>query len=696
MTIISVIIPVYNVENYLAECLESVINQSCKDIEILCINDCSTDNSPEILKEYAGKDPRIKIINHEHNKGLGPARNTGLDNAGGEYVFFLDSDDCLMPDILKELYQKALDTKADIIFSKGQAFTESTDKEVLERVSGLNNYLDYVPQNKIKVNFENAGYMLNSVPAVAWGRLYSTDFLRRNSLYFINSNYAFEDEGFFIKLIFSFPLISMPDKIGIRYRIRANAITSQLSKKSNKKKLHFKAVVKEAIQYLKQNKKDYKQMLNCLRNSNSYHKFARKPYWFIFDTKFVKYDTVIRIFTLPVYNRSVTKKGKLVTRILWIPVWTEGRKHYLSSTLLKPFLKLPKNSNNIVYKTRNNNPLIAEKLEELGKFYFLPNSGNIGDCLIAASEFQYFEAKNFNYQVYRNTSPWLYQKPFNFVYGGGGIWVDLYRNSYKKLFDIFESPYLRKCIILPSSFYNCPDAIEKLDERFTVFCREEKSYKYCLSLNNRAKFYLADDMAVGADLGIFANDFYDRDSLQELKNQDLYKLFRIYKRIYKRASDMLASIGDYKVGYFLRNDDEAICTGHEIHGLDLSSLSCKQWNNAGLDFLVTKIFLSTIDKFDIVVTDRLHIAIAAVKLGKKVLALDNSYGKISAVYSYSLKHQFDNIKLVRFEDLPEEIEAAGNIETPKTISSQVPTDIRDFVINYGSIKSRYDYERKHI
>ena len=74
---VSIIIPVYNVEKYIPECLDSVINQSLKEIEIICVDDCSTDNSYNILLEYAKKDNRIKIIKHDKNKGLGPARNTG-------------------------------------------------------------------------------------------------------------------------------------------------------------------------------------------------------------------------------------------------------------------------------------------------------------------------------------------------------------------------------------------------------------------------------------------------------------------------------------------------------------------------------------------------------------------------------------------------------------------------------------------
>ena len=89
---VSVIIPLYNVENYLKQCLDSVVNQTLKEIEIICINDGSTDNSKQILEDYARKDDRIKIINRK-NSGQGVARNVGIKYAKGEYIGFVDSDD---------------------------------------------------------------------------------------------------------------------------------------------------------------------------------------------------------------------------------------------------------------------------------------------------------------------------------------------------------------------------------------------------------------------------------------------------------------------------------------------------------------------------------------------------------------------------------------------------------------------------
>ena len=111
---ISVIVPVYNVENYLIQCLDSIINQTLKDIEIICVDDCSPDNSIEILEEYKNKDNRISIIRHSNNQGLGPARNTGLKHANGEYISFVDSDDYIDKNFLFYLYSTAKKYDSDV------------------------------------------------------------------------------------------------------------------------------------------------------------------------------------------------------------------------------------------------------------------------------------------------------------------------------------------------------------------------------------------------------------------------------------------------------------------------------------------------------------------------------------------------------------------------------------------------------
>lgn len=113
MTKISLVIPVYNVERYLAATIQSVLGQSFHEFEAICVNDGSSDGSAEILLQYAKQDPRIKIIS-QPNGGVSVARNTGIQNASGEYICFLDADDVLHPQYLELLYNAAVQTQADV------------------------------------------------------------------------------------------------------------------------------------------------------------------------------------------------------------------------------------------------------------------------------------------------------------------------------------------------------------------------------------------------------------------------------------------------------------------------------------------------------------------------------------------------------------------------------------------------------
>lgn len=123
---VSVVIPVYNVEKYLSSCIESVVAQNFKDYEIICVDDGSTDKSSQILDEYAKKYHFIKVI-HQKNMGQAEARNVGVKNSSGEYLLFLDSDDCFETGTLSELYENAEKNKTDIIYFDAQCVFESED-----------------------------------------------------------------------------------------------------------------------------------------------------------------------------------------------------------------------------------------------------------------------------------------------------------------------------------------------------------------------------------------------------------------------------------------------------------------------------------------------------------------------------------------------------------------------------------------
>ena len=126
---VSIILPVYNVEKYLRQCLDSIVNQTFKDFECICVNDGSTDNSVSILEEYAQKDKRFKIISQE-NRGLSGARNTGLKQATGKYVTFIDSDDWIADNFLEVLYEIIEKYQYDIAICNYQFYYSKDDKYI--------------------------------------------------------------------------------------------------------------------------------------------------------------------------------------------------------------------------------------------------------------------------------------------------------------------------------------------------------------------------------------------------------------------------------------------------------------------------------------------------------------------------------------------------------------------------------------
>ena len=118
---VSVIVPVYNAAEFLAETLDTILNQTLEDIEVIAVNDGSADNSWEILEDYAARDTRMHIIDQK-NGGPSAARNNGLNHAEGEYVFFFDSDDLLVEDALEIMYEKAKRMDADLVIGKYDIF----------------------------------------------------------------------------------------------------------------------------------------------------------------------------------------------------------------------------------------------------------------------------------------------------------------------------------------------------------------------------------------------------------------------------------------------------------------------------------------------------------------------------------------------------------------------------------------------
>lgn len=221
---VSVIIPVYNSELYLRECLDSIINQSLYNIEIICINDGSTDNSLKILQEYADKDERIKIINNEKNSGApGVVKNLGIAVAKGEYIGFVDSDDWVDKDFFFELYNTAKQNNADMAsglkitrFNSEQEWASTCD------VHGLN-ILTTIDEKKPLI--QKAGS--NCI------KLYKTDFVRKNNLKCWEQRSVSEDNYLSMTSMLLADKIAINDKVVYHYRKDVQSVTNHVRTNSD-------------------------------------------------------------------------------------------------------------------------------------------------------------------------------------------------------------------------------------------------------------------------------------------------------------------------------------------------------------------------------------------------------------------------------------------------------------------------------
>jgi glycosyltransferase involved in cell wall biosynthesis len=181
---VSVIIPIYNVEKYLRECLDSVVNQTLQDIEIICVNDGSTDNCGEILKEYAAKDNRILVVK-KFNGGYGSACNAGLSKASGEYIAILEPDDYIAPEMYEKLYNLAVENDADIVKSP---FYEKFDTYRYKKVKKINWRDNFAKHAQTFTIYEHPEF-LSFHPSV-WSCIYRREFINKHNIRFVEAKGA--------------------------------------------------------------------------------------------------------------------------------------------------------------------------------------------------------------------------------------------------------------------------------------------------------------------------------------------------------------------------------------------------------------------------------------------------------------------------------------------------------------------------
>lgn len=239
MAKVSVIVPVYNVEAYIKKCLDSLVNQTLKDIEIIIVDDGSTDKSASIIKEYEQKHSNIKYYKKE-NGGLSDARNYGLQYARGKYVAFLDSDDYVDVNLYKKMYEKAKKDDSDLVEANFYWVYDKKSKE------------------DIGERYSTKKHMLERARVVAWNKLYKKEILDKTKVQF-PKGLRYEDVEFFYKLVPYIDTVSFVKQPLIYYVQRKQSIINT----QNEKTKDIFTVLDNVINYYKENNfyEEYKEVL---------------------------------------------------------------------------------------------------------------------------------------------------------------------------------------------------------------------------------------------------------------------------------------------------------------------------------------------------------------------------------------------------------------------------------------------------
>ena len=242
--LVSIVIPVYNVELWLNKCIDSLISQSYKNIEILLINDGSTDRSGEICDEYSKKDSRIKVI-HISNNGQSVARNKGLDISKGEYVLFIDSDDYLCDrEIIGKFVNILNNSKCDFIYTSYCRFNDGNENEITEILPI--NLTNKDIENKLGKNILSDLIIQNSFHHAPYLKVCRRDFILKNNLYF-REGYYHEDVEWSFKVFYYAKKIVIYNEPWYKRRMRDNSTITSKDEKSICKKLCDRLIISNEL-----------------------------------------------------------------------------------------------------------------------------------------------------------------------------------------------------------------------------------------------------------------------------------------------------------------------------------------------------------------------------------------------------------------------------------------------------------------
>lgn len=370
---VSIIIPMYNVEKYLEECLQSVTNQTFQNLEIICIDDASTDKTLMIADSIAKRDNRICVLKNQSNKGLSYTRNRGMDVANGKYIYFLDSDDMIRENAIQELWNEAENKQLDVVFFDGIVFFE--DDELIDRFKGygmhhLGNYnLIMSGREAFDAMIKNGEWAVNA-PREFWKRRFLLD----HNIRFENG-IIHEDELFSTLAIMQVQRCSvMKNEYFIR-RFRKNSIMT--SEKSQKDMNGYFACMSKILEYLSnyerntENKDDINIYLNKMKSLIIYYMSVHKE-WIIEVQSPLEY-IVKKMIELEMYRLFLQKDVQKLQIADAIYIYGAGK---AANQVFSELIRMSTYPNGFLVTNKNDNAntLWGLPVEEISEVAILSNT----------------------------------------------------------------------------------------------------------------------------------------------------------------------------------------------------------------------------------------------------------------------------------------------------------------------------------
>ncbi len=267
---VSVVIPVYNTALYLEQCLDSLINQTLQDIEIICINDGSTDESLSILDRYKNQDKRIRVFNQE-NKGQSAARNLGINRAQGEYIGFLDSDDFAKPEMFEKLYGNAKSNDSDITMCSIEVFNEKTQQTTEHDPYLSLDIFNKSFENRVFSHYDCSDFLFR-ICVTPWNKIFKRELIDKNKISFIEG-VNFEDNVFCLETLLRAGKITIIKEPLVVYRKESE--TSYSFGHNDYKKLDFFKITEFEENVLKES-----SFYEKYRDYFEFHKKNLLFYWY--------------------------------------------------------------------------------------------------------------------------------------------------------------------------------------------------------------------------------------------------------------------------------------------------------------------------------------------------------------------------------------------------------------------------------